>query len=85
MGLVRGGQLLPAVGRHMPGGVQRHFALPPSPPLSQIEYGPEGQSIGDCAEWCGNAVMGKDAGGADTCALGTALLDMTPGMEMRCG
>ena len=62
-----------------------YFALPPSPPLSQIEYGPEGQSIGDCAEWCGNAVMGKDAGGADTCALGTALLDMTPGMEMRCG
>ena len=62
-----------------------YFALPPSPPLSQIEYGPEGQSIGDCAEWCGNAVMGRDAGGADTCALGSGLLDTTPGMEMRCG
>ena len=85
-GIIARARLLRAVGRHVPGGVQRlRVALPPSPPLSQIEYGPEGQSIGDCAEWCGNAVMGNDPGGADTCALGTALLDMTPGMEMRCG
>ena len=29
--------------------------------------------------------MGRDAGGADTCALGMGLLDTRPGMEMRCG